>query len=205
MISCPGRPASFVSGISLSPPGNMAPRSCEAIAGRGAMRNRTGPPGRARLDRRHKEASFGPISCPRPARACLRVGGACGKNRPPEGGRARPILYCPGICCRSSVVEHSLGKGEVDSSILSGSTMISLMFSRRTRYCVLLTARVLHAQVLISRRWFMLIWFARRTSVRAPVGCGRMPDAVSDTAMLHLQNPITPVCRKHVWILCMLS
>ena len=25
-------------------------------------------------------------------------------------------------CCRSSVVEHSLGKGEVDSSILSGST-----------------------------------------------------------------------------------
>ena len=28
----------------------------------------------------------------------------------------------PGFCCRSSVVEHSLGKGEVDSSILSGST-----------------------------------------------------------------------------------
>jgi hypothetical protein len=27
-----------------------------------------------------------------------------------------------GACCRSSVVEHSLGKGEVDSSILSGST-----------------------------------------------------------------------------------
>ena len=25
--------------------------------------------------------------------------------------------------CRSSVVEHSLGKGEVDSSILSGSTI----------------------------------------------------------------------------------
>lgn len=29
----------------------------------------------------------------------------------------------PGRCCRSSVVEHSLGKGEVDSSILSGSTI----------------------------------------------------------------------------------
>jgi hypothetical protein len=29
-------------------------------------------------------------------------------------------------CCRSSVVEHSLGKGEVDSSILSGSTIQSL-------------------------------------------------------------------------------
>jgi hypothetical protein len=38
----------------------------------------------------------------------------------------RPILVCPifssPACCRSSVVEHSLGKGEVDSSILSGST-----------------------------------------------------------------------------------
>jgi hypothetical protein len=32
----------------------------------------------------------------------------------------QPILS--GDCCRSSVVEHSLGKGEVDSSILSGST-----------------------------------------------------------------------------------
>ena len=37
-----------------------------------------------------------------------------------------PILYFPGMCCRSSVVEHSLGKGEVDSSILSGSTRKSL-------------------------------------------------------------------------------
>ena len=32
-----------------------------------------------------------------------------------------PILRFE-ACCRSSVVEHSLGKGEVDSSILSGST-----------------------------------------------------------------------------------
>ena len=34
--------------------------------------------------------------------------------------------FCPSNgfsgCCRSSVVEHSLGKGEVESSILSGST-----------------------------------------------------------------------------------
>ena len=28
------------------------------------------------------------------------------------------------ICCRSSVVEHSLGKGEVESSIPSGSTSL---------------------------------------------------------------------------------
>src|SRR5262245_23043917 len=33
----------------------------------------------------------------------------------------RPCLFLQ-FCCRSSVVEHSLGKGEVDSSILSGST-----------------------------------------------------------------------------------
>src|SRR5262249_18346960 len=33
-------------------------------------------------------------------------------------------MAAPGFCCRSSVVEHSLGKGEVDSSILSGSTII---------------------------------------------------------------------------------
>src|SRR5262249_47939063 len=32
------------------------------------------------------------------------------------------------ICCRSSVVEHSLGKGEVVSSILTGSTRKALQF-----------------------------------------------------------------------------
>jgi hypothetical protein len=30
--------------------------------------------------------------------------------------------FCIRACCRSSVVEHSIGNGEVDSSILSGST-----------------------------------------------------------------------------------
>src|SRR5260370_42578712 len=39
----------------------------------------------------------------------------CGRFAPPSH---RPCL----LRCRSSVVEHSLGKGEVDSSILSGST-----------------------------------------------------------------------------------
>jgi hypothetical protein len=36
-----------------------------------------------------------------------------------------PILLF-GARCRSSVVEHSIGNGEVDSSILSGSTSFSL-------------------------------------------------------------------------------
>ena len=31
--------------------------------------------------------------------------------------------YLKGARCRSSVVEHSIGNGEVDSSILSGSTI----------------------------------------------------------------------------------
>jgi hypothetical protein len=41
----------------------------------------------------------------------------------PDGApRADSFRVSPRACCRSSVVEHSLGKGEVDSSILSGST-----------------------------------------------------------------------------------
>ena len=52
------------------------------------------------------------------------------------GSRIAPVRGCAGqgvtldaagvgqpVCCRSSVVEHSLGKGEVESSILSGSTI----------------------------------------------------------------------------------
>ena len=37
----------------------------------------------------------------------------------PSGAR-----FFTSTCCRSSVVEHSIGNGEVDSSILSGSTII---------------------------------------------------------------------------------
>lgn len=37
---------------------------------------------------------------------------------PPSGAR-----FFTSTCCRSSVVEHSIGNGEVDSSILSGSTI----------------------------------------------------------------------------------
>jgi hypothetical protein len=48
-------------------------------------------------------------------------------------GQGRAIMNAgervPG--CRSSVVEHPLGKGEVVSSILPGSTMISIMYGAR--------------------------------------------------------------------------
>src|SRR5215467_819305 len=45
----------------------------------------------------------------------------CGRFRPLPRRRTYRQWRCR-PCCRSSVVEHSLGKGEVDSSILSGST-----------------------------------------------------------------------------------
>ena len=38
-----------------------------------------------------------------------------------------------GLGCCSSVVEHSLGKGEVESSILSNSTMAFPLRGRRLR------------------------------------------------------------------------
>src|SRR5262249_48100870 len=48
----------------------------------------------------------------------LRMRGPCGKNRPLAGPFCTDSRRGPAPCCRSSVVEHSLGKGEVDSSIL---------------------------------------------------------------------------------------
>jgi hypothetical protein len=53
---------------------------------------------------------------------CLRQRGPCGKNRPPVAPFWADSLEYR-ACCRSSVVEHSIGNGEVDSSILSGSTI----------------------------------------------------------------------------------
>jgi hypothetical protein len=55
------------------------------------------------------------------ARACA-GGGLVARIGAPCRGLFRPILG--GACCRSSVVEHSIGNGEVDSSILSGSTTV---------------------------------------------------------------------------------
>jgi hypothetical protein len=46
------------------------------------------------------------------------------------GGHLGRFLSKYRACCRSSVVEHSIGNGEVDSSILSGSTSF---FRDRTR------------------------------------------------------------------------
>jgi hypothetical protein len=57
---------------------------------------------------------------------CLRLWSPYGKGSPHSiQGFARLCIAAPPARCRSSVVEHSLGKGEVDSSILSGSTSLS--------------------------------------------------------------------------------
>ena len=64
------------------------------------------------------------------ARACA-GGGLVARIGAPCRGHFRPIL---GACCRSSVVEHSIGNGEVDSSILSGSTIFPALSPFGPRY-----------------------------------------------------------------------
>ncbi len=62
---------------------------------------------------------FGPFpACPR---ACARGALVARTGRLVGGHLGRFPQYR--ACCRSSVVEHSIGNGEVDSSILSGSTI----------------------------------------------------------------------------------
>ncbi len=95
----------------MKSPAPLPGRATRAGQGNG---NRTGVnrPGSA------SRALFQPDLIP-PAR--LRQRGPCGKDRPLcRGLRADSVIT--GACCRSSVVEHSIGNGEVDSSILSGST-----------------------------------------------------------------------------------
>src|ERR1700749_3710280 len=77
-----------------------------------------------------------PRQAPRPRVSALR-----GRLTPPRpyGISAPPLITA--TCCRSSVVEHSLGKGEVHSSILSGSTTIPLKITIARRLtCVRDTA-----------------------------------------------------------------
>ena len=64
-------------------------------------------------------AHFGPF--PAPPRAC--AGGVLVARTARLRGPLGPIPPIPARC-RSSVVEHSIGNGEVDSSILSGSTSL---------------------------------------------------------------------------------
>src|SRR6056300_104812 len=52
-------------------------------------------------------------------------------------------------CCRSSGVEHSLGKGEAESSILSGSTIFKIFCKRcRIALCAMVTEHAARPAVL---------------------------------------------------------
>ena len=82
-----------------------------------------------------------------------------------NGNSPQTIVYCDGlryiprhpVRCRSSVVEHSLGKGEVDSSILSGST--STLSLRGI-------PRKLNARVLCKRLEFLTIEIKMKKAVK---------------------------------------
>jgi hypothetical protein len=100
-------------------------RPIRALAARGEeMGNRSGP----------QLTQLKAAGAPRPLWPLLMTSQAVPALARPRGlwqGSARlveafwPILVS-GARCRSSVVEHSIGNGEVDSSILSGSTSLSL-------------------------------------------------------------------------------
>ena len=60
--------------------------------------------------------------------ASRRTAARQGRCLAPAGGGWLYAAARPSRRCRSSVVEHPLGKGEVVSSILPGSTMVSLAF-----------------------------------------------------------------------------
>src|SRR3954451_3505089 len=68
------------------------------------------------------------------------------------GPLGRPLVAAdsyPSTCCRSSVVEHSIGNGEVDSSILSGSTSYLTGCVDFTENSVLSATQVCHTD-----QWF---------------------------------------------------
>jgi hypothetical protein len=91
------------------------------------MRHISQRPGRwTKIRHRHPRQRVPDIDCmplltaSPPARACA-GGGLVARIGAPWWGLLADSRI--GACCRSSVVEHSIGNGEVDSSILSGSTI----------------------------------------------------------------------------------
>jgi hypothetical protein len=75
--------------------------------------------------------------CPLAMALLIGANAPAGKLRDARLDIASPIGYSLHQRCRSSVVEHSLGKGEVDSSILSGSTTISPVSAFPLDQCLL--------------------------------------------------------------------
>src|SRR5215472_6152196 len=63
----------------------------------------------------------------------------CGKDRRIRDRSFLVSIFASGRRCRSSVVEHPLGKGEVVSSILTGSTILTLISSAFLAFLTCLT------------------------------------------------------------------
>jgi hypothetical protein len=123
---------------------------------------------------------FGPF--PAPARACTR-GGLVARTGAPVGvllGRFQQSR----ACCRSSVVEHSIGNGEVDSSILSGSTILlkSLSQARAVDCWGWERARVIVHHSLAFAAWCAFLGCLQAGLLRASGDstgaprCGRRPN-----------------------------
>jgi hypothetical protein len=125
------------------------------------------------------------IGHPGSLRACAQGGlmARTGRSRVPF----RPILVMSRACCRSSVVEHSLGKGEVVSSILPGSTsyaaksmplqMVQQQWTPGTcsqneaRKCVQVGAKSVQSE---RRTWFFIrALFLFETRVLSEIGHSR--------------------------------
>src|SRR5262245_17255881 len=93
--------------------------------------------------RRHATEAF---HCDRPLNGSrLRPMRPCGKDRRTRGRFLIGRFSHPARRCRSSVVEHPLGKGEVVSSILTGSTDKSGTSQNRPRQIAAEQSRIWRA------------------------------------------------------------
>src|SRR6202042_3585280 len=72
--------------------------------------------------RQYRPAELRPLVFPALARS-LALWQGSPRSVEPFSADSLSSVPVPSACCRSSVVEHSIGNGEVDSSILSGSTI----------------------------------------------------------------------------------
>ena len=84
---------------------------------------------------------------------------------PPVGAVSADSLIR--ACCRSSVVEHSIGNGEVDSSILSGSTSFFNIINACRESVATLPADLWHLHAEQSTKWCALPCKIRAVGSRA--------------------------------------
>ena len=115
---------------------------------------------------------FGPF--PARPRACARGALVARTGRLVGGLLGRFPQYR--ACCRSSVVEHSIGNGEVDSSILSGSTIhpVEILGRQCGKDCQTAVgcARCVSILILIGTDPIAVRIVAVVVCARGAIGCG---------------------------------